>query len=429
MTMVGPFTGPLSAEHAGQLDRDDPLAAFRQRFVIDDPDLIYLDGNSLGRLPKATAEVVQRVVDREWGQRLIRGWNESWWLKLQQRIGDKIGRLIGASAGETIVADSTSLNLFKVVLAGLQAKPERKKIVTDDLNFPSDLYILNSACRLLGSQYHVEVIPSPDGVHGPVEAIQDALDGDTALLALSHTAFKSAYVYDLPFMTERAHSAGALALWDLSHSAGAVLVGLDDGQADLAVGCSYKYLNGGPGSLAFLYVRHNLQADLQNPITGWIGHQSPFDFELSYRAADGLAGFLTGTPAVLSIASIEPGVDLLLEAGIEEVRAKSMRQSEYLIRLWEAFLAPLGYTLNSPAAAARRGSHISLGHPQGWGIDRALIEELNVIPDFRQPDNIRLGIAPLYTTFSEIFEAVQRLCTAVVEKRYLKYDRAAEEVT
>lgn len=422
------MTDITSAAYAAQLDAHDPLAAFRSRFVHTDPDLIYLDGNSLGRLPMSTAAQIDGVIQQQWGDRLIRSWNEGW-MALPTRIGDKIGELVGAAPGEVAIADSTSVNLFKLALAALKARPDRTKIVTDDLNFPSDLYVLQSAADLAGRSCRVEIVPSADGVYGPVEALAAAIDGDTALVSLSHTVFKSAYTYDMAAITELAHAAGALTLWDLSHSAGAVAVALNASDADLAVGCCYKYLNGGPGAPAFLYVRSDLQEELLNPISGWMGQRNMFNFELTYTPAPGLQRFFSGTPPVLSIAAIEPGVDLLLEASMERLRAKSVQQTEYLIALWEHELAPLGFTLNSPREAAVRGSHISLGHEEAWRIDQALIQQMWVLPDFRKPDNIRLGITPLYTSFGDIQRAVRHMRTVVEERLYEHYDVAELAVT
>lgn len=417
-----------SAAYAAELDAADPLAHFRNRFAIADPDLIYLDGNSLGRLPQATAGMLERVARDQWGDRLIRNWNEGWFT-LPEQIGGKIARLLGAQADEVIVADSTSVNLFKLIIAGLRARPGRTRILTDNLNFPSDIYILQGIIEMLGGRHHLEIIPSPDGIHGPVEAIKQRLADDVALITLSHTAFKSAYTYDMADLTGAAHAAGALVLWDLSHSAGALPVELNLAAADLAVGCSYKYLNGGPGAPAFLYVRRDLQDELMNPIAGWIGQRNPFAFALDYHPSAGLRRFLSGTSPVLSLAAIEPGVDLLLEAGIDRLRAKSLQQTEYLIDLWREWLAPLGFTLNSPLDANMRGSHISLGHPEGLRIDQALIHEMKVLPDFRQPDNIRFGITPIYTRFADIYAAAAAMQHIVRERLYEKYSVDAPVVT
>ncbi len=436
-----PFS--IDATSARQLDDEDALAGFRTRFVVDDPDLIYLDGNSLGRLPRDTVARARDLLERGWGQRLIRGWNDGW-IDINERVGDKIAQLLGASPGEIAIADSTSTNLYKLALAALRARPGRTKIVTDDLNFPSDVYIFQGLATpfVVGTSVpgfgaeapttnplKVEIVPSSDGIHGPVERLLAAIDEDTALVSLSHTVFKSAYTYDMAAITAHTHRMGALTLWDLSHSAGSVVVDLNGANADLAVGCTYKYLNGGPGAPAFLYVRKDLQDELTNPISGWFGQKNAFAFGLDYEPASGIRRFLTGTPSILSIAPIEIGVDLLLEAGMDRLRAKSVRQTEYLIELWREWLAPLGFTMNSPADPAWRGSHVSLGHPDAWRIDQALIEEMNVLPDFRKPDNIRLGITPLYTTFAEIHEAVRRMKRVVEEKLYERYEAGVGGVT
>jgi kynureninase len=416
------------AAYADELDAQDPLAHFRQRFVVEDPDLIYLDGNSLGRLPNATAALADDLVRRQWGARLIRGWNEGWFTA-PERVGAKIAQLIGAAPDEVIIADSTSVSLFKLAVAALRAQPGRRCVVTDNLNFPSDLYVLQGAIDLLGAGHRLEIAPAPDDIHGPVDVLRAALDEQAALLTLSHTVFKSGYVYDMAELTAAAHDAGALTLWDLSHSVGAVPVDLNGAGADLAIGCTYKYLNGGPGAPAFIYIRRDLQERLGNPITGWMGQQNLFGFELAYRPAAGLRRWITGTPPVLSLALVEPGVDMLLEAGLARLRAKSERQSEYLIGLWETELAPRGFRLNSPRDVRRRGSHVSLGHAEGLGIDLAMINDLNVLPDFRTPDNIRLGIAPIYTSFRDIHTAVARMRRIVDERLYARYADQAPVVT
>ena len=405
---------------AKSLDEEDELAHFRLRFAPTDPDLIYLDGNSLGRLPLATQKRMEDVVQQEWGRRLIRSWNEGW-IDTAARIGGKVASLIGASADEVLLADSTSVNLYKLALAALLVQPHRQKIVTDDLNFPSDLYILQAVCKLAGRGCPVEVVPSADGIHGPIDKLAQTVDENTAVLSLSHTTFKSGYTYDMIALTRMAHQVGATTLWDLSHSAGALPVDLHQSAADLAVGCTYKYLNGGPGAPAYLFIRRDWQEKLANPISGWMGHNNSFDFDLDYEPAPGLRRFLTGTPPVLSLSAIEPGVDMLIEAGIQPLRAKSVRLSQYLLDRWQADLAPLGFQLNSPPEADDRGSHISLGHVEGYRIDQALIEEMQVLPDFRTPDNIRFGLVPLYTSYTDLHTAVSRLQMVVSEKRYEKY--------
>ncbi|HZY44561.1 MAG TPA: kynureninase [Anaerolineae bacterium] len=415
-------------EYALELDEHDELARFRDEFVIDDPDLIYLDGNSLGRLPKRSIDRMKAVVEDEWGGRLIRGWNEGWFTA-PQRIGAKIAQLIGADADEVIVSDSTSVNFFKLVVAALRARSDRTKIVTDDLNFPSDMYILQGAIDLLDGDRKLQVIHAVDGLTVSPETVDAAIDHTTALVTFTHTAFKSGFVYDMPLITKIAQRAGALMLWDLSHSIGALPIDLHAANADLAVGCTYKYLNGGPGAPAFLFVRRDLQEQLINPIWGWFGQKGQFDFGLEYRSAPGINRFLTGTPNMLSLAAVEPAIDLMLEAGIDRLRAKSIKQTEYLIGLYDELLRPIGFSLNSPRDYNRRGSHISIGHPEALRIDRGLIEDLKVIPDFRAPDNIRLGIAPIYTSFAEIHEGVLRIKRVIEEKLYEKYPSERPEVT
>lgn len=417
----------LSLERARALDRQDDLREFRGRFVIEDPSLLYLDGNSLGRLADGARTRLKAAVDDEWARGLIRSWNSGWY-EAPQRVGDQIGRLVGAAPGQVVVCDSTSVNLFKLAMAALQARPGRERILSDALNFPSDLYILQGCARWLADR-RLEVIPSPDGILGPEEAIAEALDARTALLSLSHVVFKSGFLYDAAPLTRRAHEAGALVLWDLSHAVGAVPIELDRWEVDLAVGCTYKYLNGGPGAPAFLYVRRELQDQLQSPIWGWFGQTTPFAFDLDYRPAAGIARFLVGTPPVLSLLAMEAALEIVLEAGIDRIREKSVALTTYLVELAEARLAPLGFSLGSPRDPARRGSHISLRHPDGYRINRVLIEEMGVLPDFREPDNLRLGLAPVYTSFAEVWEAIDRIQRAVAEGRHTRYSAARTAVT
>jgi len=417
---------------ARELDAQDELAPFRDEFVIGDPNLIYLDGNSLGRLPKRTVDFMQNAIEREWGERLIRAWNDGW-IHTPTELGAKIARLVGAQADEILVTEATSINLFKLAVAALQARPDRARIVSDVFNFPSDLYILQGIVDLLGKKHRLALVPSADSVTIAPEAVAAAIDGETALVSLTHVAFKSAFMYDMARVTEQAHQAGAFMLWDLSHSAGAVPVDLNGCHADLAVGCTYKYLNGGPGSPAFLYVRRDLQAQLSQPMWGWFAAASPFAFELDFTPAPDISRYRVGSPPMLSMKAIEPAIDILLAAGMERLRAKSIQQTEYLIFLAEQWLIPLGFTLGSPRQAALRGSHVSLRHPEGYRINRAMIESappaVKVIPDFRTPDNIRLGIAPLYNTFTEVHQALDRMRTIVQDKLYARYSSERLTVT
>jgi len=417
--------GPLFAR---QLDVEDELASFREAFVFAEPDLIYLDGNSLGRLSKGSAERLRTAVEVEWGRDLIRGWNADWY-EAPERVGEKIARLVGAGAGQVVVSDATSINLFKLVMAALALRPERDRIVSDVLNFPSDLYILQGCIRLLGDRHTLSLVASEDSMTVPPQAVLEAIDERTALVTLSHVTFKSGFLHDAATITERAHQVGALVLWDLSHSVGAVPVELDRWGVDMAVGCTYKYLNGGPGSPAFLYVRRDLQSEALLPIWGWFGQRSPFAFDLDYVPAEGIRHFLVSSPPVLSMLAIEPALDLLLEAGIGRIRHKSVWLTSYLVYLVDTILAPLGFVLGSPRAAAQRGSHVSLRHPEGYRINRALIEEMQVLPDFREPDNIRLGLSPLYTSFTKVWEAVDRIRRVVTEERHLRYPTERLPVT
>jgi len=421
---------------AAALDAEDPLARFRQDFVISDQDLIYLDGNSLGRLPRATIARTESTVREQWGGDLIRGWNKDWW-QAPARIGDKIGTLIGAAPNEVRVSDSTSVDLFKLSAAALKMRPDRTKIITDTLNFPSDLYILQGLVELLdprgvrvSGRYEIVRIGSQDGDITPdLAALEAAIDESTALVTLSHVVFKSGYIYDMARITEMAHRMGALVLWDLSHGVGALPINLDACSADFAIGCTYKYLNGGPGSPAFFYVNQALQEQAVSPLWGWWGQTAPFDFNLDYAPAAGIDRFMVGTQPMISILAMEESLNPTVEAGLSAIRKKSVFLTEYAIYLFDELLAPLGFTLGSPRDCNQRGSHISVRHPEGYRVCRALIEEMNVLPDFRSPDNIRLGFAPLYTSFAEVWEGMERIRRTAAEKRFEKYPLERPVVT
>jgi kynureninase len=418
-----------SRSFAEALDEQDPLSSFRSRFVIADPGLIYLDGNSLGRLTNASLARIRSLMDQEWGCDLIRSWNKNWW-DAPIRIGEKIARLVGAAPGQMVACDTVSINLFKLAASALALHPDRSCIVTDTLNFPSDLYILQGLISLLGNRHTLIRIGSQDGDITPdLDSLVDAIDNNTALVTLSHVTFKSGYLYDMAAITKLAHRNGALVIWDLSHSAGAAPVLLDACEADFAIGCTYKYLNGGPGSPAFLYVRKDLQDQVVSPICGWWGQNSPFAFGLDYNPAPGAARFLAGSQPIISLLAMEAALQPSMDAGMDALRAKSQLLSEYLIALTDAILAPLGFFLGSPRASERRGSHVSFRHSEGYRINRALIEEMNVLPDFREPDNLRLGLAPLYTSFTDVWEAVDRIRQVVAEGRYLKYPSMRQTVT
>jgi kynureninase len=426
------FTFEQGIEFARQLDKNDPLKDYRNEFYIPETQTIYLDGNSLGRLPLKTREKLLHVTDYQWGTRLIRSWNEGWYT-CSEEASEKISKIIGAQKDEVITGDSTSINLYKLAYAALKFMKGRKKIVSDTLNFPTDLYVLQGVIEQMGTEYRLELAEPTDGQLVDMDRLEQIIDEDTALVVLSHVTFKSAFMYNMTNVTALAHSRGALILWDLSHAAGAVPVELNVTNADMAVGCTYKYLNGGPGSPAYLYVRKDLQDNLNPPVQGWFGDADPFSFELNYRPAVGIRKFLVGTPPVLSLEAIIPGLDITIEAGIEEIRKKSITQSEYLIYLFECLLKPLGFSLGSPGDPSKRGSHVSLRHTEAYRICKALIDPLHsgyaVIPDFREPDNIRIGITPLYTTFTEIFLAIDKIRKIIVDKAFEKYSEEKELVT
>src|SRR5512138_1738479 len=418
-----------SREFAEQLDQQDVLASYRERFVANNPDLIYLDGNSLGRLPGSVIARMQKAVTEEWGTDLIRGWNKGWW-EAPTRIGEKIASLLGAAEGQVVVGDQTSINLFKLATAALTLQPNKTRIITDTFNFPSDLYILQGIKQTLGDRHEIIQIGAIDNDITPdIAVLESAIDENTALITLSHVVFKSGYMYDMQYITELAHAKGAIVLWDLSHSVGSVPVELDACNADLAIGCTYKYLNGGPGAPAFFYINKKIQEKLSSPIWGWWGQKNPFDFDLEYAPAAGAQRFLVGTQPMISLLTMEAALEPTLQAGIDALRSKSILMTDYASFLTDELLAPLGFVSGSPRDPARRGSHISIRHEEGYRINRALIEEMNVIPDYREPDNIRLGFAPLYISFTDIWKGFDRIRNVVQEKRYEKYPEQKLTVT
>jgi kynureninase len=411
----------LGEEAARRMDRQDELARFRDEFVIADPNVIYLDGCSLGRLPKRTEDRLRHAVHDEWGGEVIGGWRGAGWAEAPRRIGDKLGKLLGAAAGQVVVTDSTSINLYKLAMVAMAMRPKRTQIVSDEFNFPTDLYVLQGVLGQKGPGYDLHLVGSHDGTHLDTEELCAAIDQRTALFTASVPTFKSCYLYDMPTITQRAHERGALVLWDFCHAAGVVPLELDAWGVDLAVGCSYKYLNGGPGALAWLYVRKELQQQAASPVQGWWSHRQPFQFDLEYVPADGISRYLAGTPPVLSLLPVEEGVDLIAEAGVQRLRSKSVALSEYLIFLTDQILSPLGFVVGSPRDASRRGSHVRLLHPEAYRITEALGKEMNTVVEFRPPDGIRIGLPPLYISFGEVWEAVQRIRQVVQDRRYETY--------
>jgi kynureninase len=392
--------------HAERLDAADPLRGLRAAFEILEPEPIYLDGNSLGRLPKATLERLSALVRDEWGGRVVGGWDD--WMELPSRVGDAIAAgFLGARPGEVMVSDSTTVNLYKLALAALEARPGRRVILTAADEFPTDRYVLGGLAEARGLELH---LLEPDPVEGiAVGDVAAALGPDVALVCLSHVNYRSGALADMAAITAAVHDAGAMMLWDLSHAVGAVPIELHRSGVQLAVGCTYKYLNGGPGAPAFLYVRRELQDVLRQPIQGWFGQRDQFAMGHPYDPQPGIAHFLTGTPSVLGLVAIEAGLEVLAGVGIGALRAKSTALTELVVALWRAWLEPLGFTLGSPADPARRGGHVALRHPDAYRIDRALIERAGVVTDFRAPDRIRLAPVAAYTRFTEVWDAMDRL--------------------
>jgi kynureninase len=411
--------------HAEELDAADPLAGFRDHLARDDPGLIYLDGNSLGPLPRATQARIAEVVGDEWGAGLVRSWNR--WIELPLEVGDLIGaQLIGAGPGQVAVCDSTTVNLYKLAWAALDARPGRSVIVTDDDNFPTDRYVLEGIAAQRGCELRMIHTDIDQGIGE--DELRAAVDERTALVSLSHVAYRSGALADMATLTGIVHEAGALALWDLCHSAGAVPVELDACGADLAVGCTYKYLNAGPGAPAFLYVRRDLQPRLQQPVWGWFGQQDQFDMGQGYQPVPGIGRYLTGTPQIIGTVAVQEGVRLLAEAGIGPLRDKAVALTCYLIGLADAWLAEYGVTVASPRRDDRRGAHVSLAHPEAWRISQALIGR-GVIGDYRTPDRLRLGPVPAFTRFTDVWDALNITREIMADQAYLDVPLARPTVT
>lgn len=381
------------------LDAADPLAPWRDRFAIPD-GVIYLDGNSLGVLPKGVAERVARVIGQEWGTDLITSWGKAGWFDLPMRVGDRIAPLIGAAPGEVAVGDSTSVNLFKALTAALALRPDRKVILSEDENFPTDNYIVQGVAELLGG-YEIRYLPPG----GDVAAM---LDRSVAAVLLTHVNYRTAAMHDMAAVTRAAHAVGALTVWDLSHSTGAVPVDLKAADADFAVGCSYKYLNGGPGAPAFVWTAPRLADRVAQPLSGWMGHAAPFAFDRDYRPAAGARRMVCGTPQILSLAALDAALEVWQGVDMAALRAKSLRLTDLFIALVERDCAGFGLEIVTPRDAAARGSHVSIACADGYPVVQALIAD-GVIGDFRAPNLMRFGFTPLYLSHADVAEAVRRL--------------------
>jgi kynureninase len=395
----------LTREGVAELDDADPLREFRDRFLID-PHAVYLDGNSLGLAPRIALDRLQEVAVRQWGFRGVRGWDEGW-LELPVEVGNLLGEAaLGAAPGQVVVGDSTTVCLYKLAAAALDARPDRRQIVTDRDNFPTDRYVFEGLARARG----LEVVwIDGDPSAGPTpEQVAAVVGKQTALVSFSHVSYRSAHIADMAAITRVAHDAGALTLWDLSHSAGSVPVSLDRDGADLAVGCTYKYLNGGPGAPAYMYMRGEHQAGLRQPIWGWLGRLDPFAMAPGYEPAAGMLAVLSGTPPVLALTVVREAVRMIGEAGIDRIREKGIALTELAIELTDARLASLGVSVASPRDSACRGAHVALAHPRAKELCAQLIER-DVIPDFRRPDVIRFGLSPLTTRFVDVWDGVEAL--------------------
>ncbi|ONI81708.1 kynureninase [Actinosynnema sp. ALI-1.44] len=410
----------ITRRMAEELDAADPLARLRDRFVIDDPGLVYLDGNSLGRLPAATADFLDAVVRDQWGTGLVRTWHT--WIDWASRLGDRLAEhVLGARPGEVVLSDSTSVNLYKLAAAVLAGSPERRTIVLDAEDFPTDRYIVQGLAAERGLS--VRALPSDVDAGLDLDELSAALDDDVALVVLSHASYRSGALNDMAAVNALARRAGAVVLWDLSHSAGVFPVQLHASGADLAVGCTYKYLNGGPGAPAFLYVRKELRSTLRQPIWGWFGQRDQFRMGTDYHPVDGIERFLVGTPPVLSLAAVDPALAVVEEAGVARIRDKGKRLGEFVIDL-----APTGMRVASPLDSDRRGGHVTLEHPDAWRICQAL-GHVGVICDYREPNRLRIGPSPLYTRFVDVWDAMDRLRDLLASRAYEQWGDAPGRVT
>ncbi|WP_369133657.1 kynureninase [Modestobacter sp. I12A-02662] len=419
----------LTRAASAAADDADPLAAFRARFTGADDDrpdrLLYLDGNSLGRLPVDTPAAITRVVEQEWGRGLVGSWDT--WVEQSRRIGDLLADgVLGARPGEVLVGDSTSVDLYKLVVAAADARPGRDVLVCCADDFPTDRYVTAGVAAARGMTVREVAAHIDAGLD--LDVLAGALDERVAVVVLSQVAYRSGALVDIAAVTRLARNAGALVVWDLSHGAGAVPADLTAAGADLAVGCTYKYLNGGPGAPAFLYVRRELQPQLRQPIWGWFGQRDQFAMGAAYDPAEGVDRFAVGTPPVLAMAAVEVGARLTAEAGVERLAEKGRRLTDLVVGLADAWPAGHGVTVASPRDAGRRGSHVSLGHPGAWQLTQALIDR-GVVPDFRTPDRLRLGPAPLYTRFVDVWDAMDRLRALLEDGSWQQYPTERSRVT
>lgn len=417
--------------YALELDKNDPLASYRSKFVITDPNLCYLDGNSLGRLPHATVKAVSDFVSHEWGKEVVTGWSH--WIDEAQVAGDLLGRAaLGAGAGQVLVCDTTSVNFYQLCLAAINARPGRKTIITDAANFPTDRYILDGIAKQLG--LNLVIINNEDPAIAEnelitAELLEKYMSEDVALVTFEVIQYRSGARTDIKSVTDLARSYGAYVVWDASHATGAIEMNFDANGVDLAVGCTYKYGNSGPGSPAWLYVSKRVQKELQVPIQGWFGNEDQFGMGPHFEKAEGIRGFQIASPSIIGIRGVQIAFEMIAEAGIDVIASKAAIGTQMMIDLYDEWLAPLGYTLLTSRNPQERGGHISVGHPDAARICVALRKFANVIPDYRTPNSIRLAIAPLPTSYVEVWDGFQRIRDLTETRQYEKIEGSDSRVT
>lgn len=418
-------------EYALELDRNDSLAHFREKFVITDPNLSYLDGNSLGRLPHETVKAVNEFLALEWGREVVTGWSH--WVDEAQPVGDLLGRsALGAAAGQVLVCDTTSVNFYQLCLAAINARPGRKTIITDSANFPTDRYILAGIAKQLGLKLVLIDNESPGSAENEritVDILKPYMNEDVALVTFEVIQYRSGARNDIKSITDFVRSFGAMVLWDASHAAGAIELDFDANGVDIAVGCTYKYGNSGPGAPAWLYVSKRVQSELQVPIQGWFGNEDQFGMGPEFVKASGIRGFQIASPSIIGIRSVKVAFEMIEEASIKAIAHKAATGTQMMIDLFDAWLADLGFTLLTSRDAIERGGHISLGHPDAAQICIALRQLANVIPDYRTPNVIRLAIAPLPTSYVEVWDGFQRLRDLALSKKYKEIKGSDSRVT
>lgn len=426
----------LTRQDALDLDVKDPLAKFRDRFVLTDPDVCYLDGNSLGRLPKATVETINKFLIEGWGTKIVDGWGE--WIDKAETTGDLIGRTaLGAAAGQTLAMDTTSVNFYRLVRAAISARPGRKTIITDEANFPTDRYIMQGIAEEL--DLNLVVIPNDLKEHSTGETFSDELvtpeilkpylNDDVALVTISVVAYRSGALHNIKVLTDLVRASGALMVWDASHAVGAVDMQFDRDGVDLAVGCTYKYGNSGPGSPAWLYVSKRIQSELQMPIQGWFAQRNQFLMGSKFDQIEGMRGFQIASPSIIGLLCIDEGFGMIEDATIAQINAKASKGTEMMIELFDQWLVSLGYELVTPRDSERRGGHISIYHPDAAQIARGLRDDMKVIPDYRSPNSIRLAISPLPTSYVEVFDGFERIRDYTKSGKYKDLDISKVKVS